>query len=110
MPDQREPEQTHGRWLLLIHQIPPRPHYLRIKVSRRLARVGAVAIKNSVYVLPRSDAAFEDFEWIRAEILQGGGDVTVCEARLLPQQRGQPGARIGDQSCAQQSSELRFLG
>ena len=25
-----------ARWLLLIHQIPPRPAYLRVKVGRRL--------------------------------------------------------------------------
>ena len=37
-----------SRWLLLIHQIPPKPDYLRVKIWRRLQRVGAVAIKNSV--------------------------------------------------------------
>src|SRR5438094_7582898 len=83
MRDKWESDLVEGRWLLLINQIPQRPHYLRIKISRRLARIGAVAIKNSVYVLPRSDGAFEDFEWIRAEILQGGGDATVCEARFV---------------------------
>jgi hypothetical protein len=51
-----------GRWLLLIHQIPPRPAYLRVKTARRLHQVGAVAIKNTVYALPRSDEAREDFE------------------------------------------------
>jgi DNA-binding transcriptional regulator PaaX len=47
-------------WLLLIHAIPPRPNYLRVKIGRRLQRLGAVAIKNSVYALPRSDEARED--------------------------------------------------
>lgn len=72
-----------GRWLLLIHQIPPRPAYLRVKVARRLARTGAVAIKNTVYVLPRSDQALEDFQWVLREVTQGGGDGTVCEARFI---------------------------
>ena len=35
-----------GRWLLLIHQIPRKPDYLRVKIGRRLAKLGAVAIKN----------------------------------------------------------------
>src|SRR6478736_5684875 len=39
------------RWILLIHAIPPRPGYLRVKVGRRLQKVGAIAVKNSVYVL-----------------------------------------------------------
>ena len=68
------------RWLLLIHQIPPKPSYLRVKVGRRLQALGAVPVKNSVYVLPRSDAAFEDLQWVRRELVAEGGDASVCEA------------------------------
>src|SRR5260370_36001940 len=76
-------ETTDPRWLLLIHQIPPKPSYLRVKVGRRLQGLGAVAVKNSVYVLPRSDQAFEDFQWVRREIVDGGGDASVCQARFV---------------------------
>src|SRR5881397_1419484 len=75
--------ETEPRWLLLIHQIPPKPNYFRVKVWRRLQRLGAVAIKNSVYVLPRSDQAYEDFQWVLREIVEGGGDVSICEARFV---------------------------
>ncbi len=71
------------RWLLLIHQIPPRPNYLRVKIGRRLQRLGAVPIKNSVYVLPRADQSQEDLQWVVREIVEGGGDATVCEARFI---------------------------
>jgi hypothetical protein len=70
-------------WLLLIHQIPPRPNYLRVKVGRRLQALGAVAVKNSVYVLPRGDQALEDFQWVRREIVAGRGEATIGEARFL---------------------------
>src|SRR4029077_18683978 len=70
-------------WLLLIHQIPPKPNYLRVKVWRRLQRLGAVPIKNSVYVLPKSDQAQEDLQWLLREITEGGGEGTVCEARFV---------------------------
>src|SRR5262245_58333427 len=73
----------NGRWLLLIHQIPPKPNYLRVKIWRRLQRLGAVAIKNSVYALPNSDQAREDFQWVLREVVEGGGDGTLCEARLI---------------------------
>ena len=76
-------EADNGRWLLLIHQIPPKPNYLRVKIWRRLQRLGAVAIKNSVYVLPRGDQTREDFQWVLREIIEGGGDGTLCEARLV---------------------------
>ena len=76
-------KQDNGRWLLLIHQIPPKPSYLRVKIWRRLQRLGAVAIKNSVYALPKSDQTREDFQWILREVIEGGGDGTLCEARLV---------------------------
>ena len=71
------------RWLLLIHQIPPKPAYFRVKVWRRLQAIGAVAIKNSVYVAPRTDEAQEDFEWLLREIVKGGGEASICEARFI---------------------------
>lgn len=71
------------RWLLLIHQIPPQPNYFRVKVGRRLARIGAVALKNSVYVLPRTDGTLEDFRWMRREIATEGGEAMLCEAHLI---------------------------
>ncbi len=77
------PEDRDARWLLLIHQIPPKPDYFRVKIWRRLQRVGAVAIKNSVYVLPKSDQTLEDFQWIIREITQGGGDASLCEAGFV---------------------------
>jgi len=77
------PEAAEPRWLVLIHQIPPKPGYLRVKVGRRLQGLGAVAVKNSVYVLPRSEAALEDFQWVRREIVAGGGDASACEARFV---------------------------
>ncbi|MGQ0562497.1 MAG: chromate resistance protein ChrB domain-containing protein [Gemmatimonadota bacterium] len=70
-------------WLLLVHQIPPTPGYLRVKIRRRLRRLGAVAIKSTVYALPSSDRAREDFEWVLREIEGSGGEAVLCEARLL---------------------------
>ncbi len=74
---------SEARWLLLIHQIPPKPDYFRVKIWRRLHNVGAVAIKNSVYALPNTDPAHEDFQWVVREIASGGGEAMVCEARLV---------------------------
>lgn len=72
-----------GRWLLLIHHLPPKPDYLRVKVRRQLSRIGAVALKNSVYVLPHTDQALEDLEWLRRMIVDEGGEATVCAASLV---------------------------
>src|SRR4051812_39661778 len=70
-------------WLLLIHQIPPKPNYFRVKIWRRLQKLGAVGIKNSVYALPSGEQAQEDLNWILREIVEGGGDASLVEARLV---------------------------
>src|SRR6478672_8433540 len=70
-------------WLLLIHQLPPKPDYLRAKAGRRLQRIGAVTIKNTVYILPSNDQALEDLEWTAREIRAGGGEANVVAARFI---------------------------
>ena len=77
------PPPEPARWILLIHSIAPRPHYLRVKIGRRLQKLGAVAVKNSVYALPTSEAAREDLEWIAHEITADGGEASLCEARFI---------------------------
>lgn len=86
----RKKASAEQRWLLLIHQIPADPAYLRVKVGRRLARVGALALKNSVYVLPANEPCREDFSWTRREVVDGGGeamlfDATAVEGMTTPQ-------------------------
>jgi hypothetical protein len=70
-------------WLLLMHQLPPKPDYLRVKIRRRLQRLGAVALKNTVYALPHSEEAVEDFTWLVREIESEGGSAMLCEANFL---------------------------
>jgi hypothetical protein len=74
---------SREKWLLLIHQVPPKPNYFRVKIWRRLQQIGAVAIKQSVYALPWSEAAREDLSWILREIVEGGGDASISEASFL---------------------------
>jgi hypothetical protein len=70
-------------WLFLIHQLPPKPDYFRVKIRRRLARLGAVPLKNTVYVLPDEEDAMEDFQWLLREIEDGGGEATLLRGSLL---------------------------
>lgn len=70
-------------WLLLVHQLPARPLYLRAQVRRRLAQVGALPLKNSVYVLPERPECLEDLQWIAQEAAAGGGQASVCRAEFI---------------------------
>ena len=71
------------KWLLLVHRLPPKPDYLRVKVKRRLDRIGAVAIKNSVYVLPDRADTGEDFDWLAVEIQRDGGEAVICRSEIV---------------------------
>jgi hypothetical protein len=82
MNDSRAPF-AQARWLLLIHQLPPKPDYLRVKMRRRLSRMGAALLKSTVYVLPNGPEALEDFTWLAREIHAAGGSAMVCEARFV---------------------------
>ena len=72
-----------ANWLLLLHQLPAKPAYARVKLWRRLQTLGAVAVKNAVYALPAGAQAQEDFEWALKEIIAAGGEGMIMEARLI---------------------------
>ena len=72
-----------AQWLLLIHQLPAKPAYARVKIWRRLKGLGAVTVKNSVYALPANSETREDFAWLVKEIAELGGEAFVCEATLV---------------------------
>jgi hypothetical protein len=80
--DPESPAAT-GRWLLFIHQIPPKPDYFRVMVRRRLQRMGAVPLKNSVYLLPAGEESVEDFQWLLREVQSEGGEATLYRADVI---------------------------
>jgi hypothetical protein len=75
--------ESGARWLLLIHQLPAKPAYARVKIWRRLQALGAVAVKNAVYALPANDDGREDFAWLVRQIEEMGGEAIVLEAALV---------------------------
>lgn len=75
-------DDSHG-WLVLLHQLPAKPPYLRVKLWRRLQALGALPLKNAVHVLPRSDAANAAFSGLLGDIIADGGEAVLLEARLV---------------------------
>jgi hypothetical protein len=68
------------RWLLFIHQLPAKPSNLRVRTWRRLQQLGALPLRQALYVLPDTAAAREDFEWLKTEIEAAGGQASVLAA------------------------------
>jgi hypothetical protein len=75
--------QAQRTWLLLVHQLPAHPSNLRVQTWRRLQQIGAIPVKQAVYVLPDTPAAREDFEWLKGEIVAAGGDASIFAADCI---------------------------
>jgi hypothetical protein len=76
-------QKPNRRWLVLVHQLPATPSKLRVRTWRRLQQIGALPLKQAVYVLPDSSDAREDLEWLKTEIVAAGGEASILEANHL---------------------------
>lgn len=76
-------ESDTGNWLALLHQLPTKPPYLRVKVWRRLQAIGAVPLKNAVHVLPKGEANEATLRTLLDEIIAAGGEAILLDACLL---------------------------
>lgn len=70
-------------WLALLHQLPAKPPYLRVKIWRRLQALGAAPLKNAVHVLPFTEDHLSAFRQLLKDIVSDGGEATIIEARMI---------------------------
>jgi hypothetical protein len=68
------------KWLLLLYQLPTQPSNLRVKVWRKLQKLGAINVKSAAYLLPYNETTEEDFRWLSQEIIDGGGEAILLVA------------------------------
>ena len=74
-------------WLLLVYKVPPEPSARRVYVWRKLKRLGALLLHDSVWVLPATDRTREQLQWLAAEIVEMQGEALLWEAQqALPEQ------------------------
>ncbi len=83
MPESREKEG----WYLFIHQLPPKPSYLRAKVRKLLSQAGALALKDSVYVLPLRSDGLKTLQRIADVAVGDGGDAFVWQGQFIEKPR-----------------------
>jgi len=67
-------KKTIQEWLLIFYSVPSHPVSNRMKIWRKLAKVGAVQLKGSVYILPATEEHEEFFQWLIGEVKSMGGD------------------------------------
>jgi len=79
MPE--SPEKS--RWYLFIHQLPPKPLYLRAKVRKLLSQAGALPLKDSVYVLPLRPDRLSTLRQIADIAAADGGEAFVWQGQFV---------------------------
>jgi len=78
---------SHGEqpapWLMLVFTLSARNASQRVDVWRKLRRYGALSLKSSGYVLPKSGVNEERFQWLAADIRKRKGDASVIEVSAI---------------------------
>lgn len=75
---------NNKNWLFFSFSVPSRLQGFRVKIWRKLNALGAVQIKNTVYVLPASEHTQEQLIWMGKEAdEQGGESLVIANGNLL---------------------------
>jgi hypothetical protein len=74
------PSPAKEKWLLIFYSVPSQPVSNRMKIWRKLAKIGAVQLKGAVYILPNNDEHYELFQWLITEVASMGGDGAFVKA------------------------------
>ena len=67
--------------MLLAYRLPREPSTPRIALWRKLKRLGAVQIQDSLVALPFDSRNREQLDWLADEIAEAGGEATVWIAQ-----------------------------
>lgn len=70
-------------WLHLVYKIPRNPSKVRVYVWRKLKRLGAILLHESVWCLPSNPKTKEQLQWLTVEIQELGGEATLWESKLV---------------------------
>lgn len=70
-----------GQWLLLSYRMPREPSTPRIAVWRRLKSLGVGQLGDGLVALPADARTREQLEWVAEQVVEGGGQAMLWQAR-----------------------------
>ena len=104
---------NNNKWLFFSFSVPSRLQGFRVKIWRRLNALGAVQIKNSIYVLPANAQSQEQLTWMGKETDEHGGEsLIIANGNLLNIADSQVAAaftKARDEDYGALSEEIRAL-
>jgi len=68
---------TDRSWVLLAYRLPREPSTPRIALWRKLRRLGAAQVLDSLVGLPLSPRNREQLEWLADEVVEAGGEASL---------------------------------
>lgn len=75
---------NNKKWLFFSFSVPAKLQGFRVKIWRKINLLGAVQIKNSIYVLPATDHHQEQLTWMSKETDEQGGEfLIIAHGKLL---------------------------
>src|SRR2546427_4924890 len=81
LPKSNEDATRRSGWVLLAFRLPREPSTPRIALWRKLRRLGAAQIQDSLVALPLDNRNREQLEWLADEVVEAGGDATIWVAQ-----------------------------
>ncbi len=76
-------QEPHYRWLVLIYSLPPQAGGSRVRIWRKLKKLGAASFRNSVYLLPFDEERYEIAQWLCQEIQRAEGEATLLRVERI---------------------------
>jgi len=67
-------------WVTLSYHLPSEPSAHRVAIWRKLKRLGAVLLHDTIWVLPATPRTREHLQWLASEVRDRGGTALVWES------------------------------
>lgn len=100
-------------WLLFSFSFPAKGQAARVKTLRRLHGLGAIPIKNTLYLLPAGPHHQEQLTWLGREVEERGGEVVMAVSSqvltLTPEQIRAAFSRARDTDYAALEEDIRLF-
>ena len=71
-----------NEWIVINYTLPREPSRIRVSVWRKLKKIGAVNIQQSMWILPQTDENYNLFTEIKDDISQNGGEAFVMKSSV----------------------------
>jgi hypothetical protein len=73
----------HINWLTFTYKVPYKPSANRVYVWRKLKKIGALSLQDSIFILPYNFKNLENLQWLSVEIREMDGESFIFESNSI---------------------------